>query len=215
MRLSYQTPGLFISLEGVDGAGKSKHVAFIQDYINSLGVKAITCREPGGTVIGEKIRELLLYDDKMHEITELLLMCASRQELIHNIIYPHLKNNHCVISDRFIDSSIVYQGVGRNIGIDKVKTLYQLLETPIIPHLTLVFDASIEVILTRINKHKQKDRIEQEKSDFFINIQNAYHQLMKSEPNRIKIINTDGVIEATRDEIVKHLDAVLGKISNN
>src|SRR3990167_9734602 len=111
-------PGLLISVEGIDGAGKSTQVNFIQSYLELMGYQVITAREPGGTEIGEKIRSILLHDhDKMQAVTELLLLFASRQELISNVIVPNLANGVCILLDRFIDSSIAYQGGGRKMDI--------------------------------------------------------------------------------------------------
>ena len=113
--------GLFISVEGIDGAGKSTHVDFISRYLKDKGYEVVTTREPGGTVLGEKIRDLLLHnDEEIHRITELLLMFASRQQLIAELIEPNLAKGVCVIADRFIDASIAYQAYGRGIGREKL-----------------------------------------------------------------------------------------------
>jgi dTMP kinase len=112
--------GTFISVEGIDGAGKSTHVEFIRDYIKAHGKEVIITREPGGTVLGEKIRELLLTSEHMHHNTELLLYFASRQELIRQVIVPNLDAGVWVIADRFVDASIAYQGGGRELGIEKI-----------------------------------------------------------------------------------------------
>ncbi|MFO0318814.1 MAG: dTMP kinase, partial [Neisseriaceae bacterium] len=124
--------GKFISLEGIDGVGKSTHMTFIADYLRGCGKKVVTTREPGGTEFGEKFRDLLLHSRGMHRITELLLLFASRQELIHNLVLPNLEKGVWIVSDRFIDASIAYQGVGRGIGVETVKQLANILEPKLI-----------------------------------------------------------------------------------
>jgi dTMP kinase len=215
--------GLFISVEGIDGAGKSTHVAFIQEYLESHGLQVITTREPGGTILGEKIRELLLdKSNYMHQITELLLLFASRQELIANTILPNLERGVCVVADRFIDASIAYQGGGRKIDADKIKQIISLLEPQIQTDLTFLFNVRLDVACQRIanratkvmlteniTENKLPDRIEQEDVEFFERVQNAYLQIAESEPVRVKIIDTANLIEHSRDIIIKHLDQLI------
>lgn len=201
--------GLFISVEGIDGAGKSTHVKFIQDYLQQKGIEAITTREPGGTELGEKIRDLLLHSHGMHKITELLLMFASRQELIHNIIEPNLNNGVCVVTDRFIDASIAYQGAGRNIGIDNVQKIISLLEPSINTDLTLLFDTPLDVAIGRVSRNRNKDRIEKETFTFFTTVQKAYHEIATQNPERVKIIATNQPIDETRKLIVQYLTTLL------
>jgi dTMP kinase len=185
--------GLFISVEGIDGAGKSTHVEFIRQYLEGQGHKVVVTREPGGTELGEKVRDLLLNSESMHEVTELLLMFASRQELIDKVIRPYLAQGVCVIADRFIDASTAYQGFGRGIGVDKINMLIKLLA------------------YARVEKHQAKDRIEQEEAEFFSRVLNGYYSVAKSEPSRVKIVCTDRDKELTRAEIAKHLDELISK----
>ncbi|MCX8514696.1 MAG: dTMP kinase [Burkholderiales bacterium] len=202
--------GLFISVEGIDGVGKSTHVKFIETYMQEQGFKTITTREPGGTELGEKFRALLLSNKShMHRITELLLMFASRQELIANVIEPNLKQGVCVISDRYIDASIAYQGLGRKIGVDKLNSIISLLEPLLIPDLTLLFDAPVDLTFSRVGRHSEKDRIEQEDKSFFLDVQQAYYTIAKNEEHRVKIIRTDQHKEQTRMIIKKHLDNLI------
>ena len=203
--------GLFISVEGIDGAGKSTHVKFIQEHLESNGCKVVVTREPGGTELGEKIRELLLNSSGMHEITELLLMFASRQELIDKVIKPNLDQGICVITDRFIDASTAYQGFGRGIGVDKVNMLIKLLEPALTTHLTFLFDAPLELAFARVEKDQNKDRIEREDGEFFATVLNGYYAVAKAEPERVKIVCTDRDKLCTRTEIAKHLDELLAK----
>jgi len=201
--------GLFISVEGIDGAGKSTHVPFIADYLRKQGLDVVTTREPGGTESGEQIREVLLRSKELHQISELLLMFASRQELIHQLIIPNLTQGTCVVSDRFIDASFAYQAVGRDLGIDKVQQLASLLVPQITTNLTLLFDVPIEVAMNRLNRSRDKDRIEQETQVFFTRVKQAYQNISQREPQRVKLISTDRDIELTRKEICTHLDNLL------
>jgi dTMP kinase len=204
--------GLFISVEGIDGAGKSTHVDFISRYLKDKGYELVTTREPGGTVLGEKIRDLLLHnDEEIHRITELLLMFASRQQLIAELIEPNLAKGVCVIADRFIDASIAYQAYGRGIGREKLDKIISLLEPNYTTDLTFLFDLPLDLAFTRLNKSRQKDRIEQENSSFFANVQNAYQMIAKNEPDRVKVITTNQLKEKTRILLASYLDQLIKK----
>ncbi len=204
--------GLFISVEGIDGAGKSTHVNFISNYLKDKGYEVVTTREPGGTVLGEKIRDLLLHhNEEIHRITELLLMFASRQQLIAQLIEPNLVKGVCVIADRFIDASIAYQAYGRGIGRDKLDKVISLLEPNYTTDLTFLFDIPLNLAFTRLNKNRQKDRIEQETVDFFADVQNAYQMIAKNEPDRVKVITTNQVKEKTRVLLASYLDQLIKK----
>ena len=202
--------GLFISVEGIDGAGKSTHVKFIREYLEDKGYNVVITREPGGTNLGEKIRDLLLHnDEEIHRITELFMMFASRQQLIAQIIEPNLAKGICVIADRFIDASIAYQGYGRGIGQEKLDKIISILEPNLQTDLTFLFDVPLEMAFTRLNKSRQKDRIEQESTNFFTNVQNAYQMIARNEPNRVKVITTTQVKEKTQMLLASYLDQML------
>ncbi|MCC2645399.1 MAG: dTMP kinase [Burkholderiales bacterium] len=203
--------GLFISVEGIDGAGKSTHVNFICEYLESKGKTVVVTREPGGTPLGEQIRNLLLHSTNMHHNTELLLMFASRQELIEKIIFPNLKDGICVVADRFVDASLAYQGAGRGLGMAKVKQLINLLEPGLTTDLTFLFNVPLSIAVNRIAKNRNKDRIEEENEDFFTKVQNAYLDIAKAQPDRMKVINTNRLKSETRNEIIQHLDYLLDK----
>lgn len=204
--------GFFISVEGVDGSGKSSHLPFMQECLEMYGYKVILTREPGGTVIGEKIRDLLLHtSEDMERMTELYLLFASRQELIKNIILPTLEKGVCVLIDRFTDSSLAYQGYGRGIGIDKVEKIIALLEPCLKPDLTLLFDVDLETAAKRLAKNNKSDRMEKESREFFQRVQNGYHAIAKNEPERVKVINTIQTKDESRVEIKKYLEKLLGK----
>ncbi|MBY0379452.1 MAG: dTMP kinase [Burkholderiales bacterium] len=205
--------GLFISVEGIDGVGKSTHVPFIANYLRNMGLEVVTTREPGGTEYGENIRDILLHGGgEIHRITELFLMFASRQELIHNFIIPNISNGVCVVADRFIDSSVAYQGAGREIGVDKIKQIVSILEPQINTDLTLLFDTPLSVATGRLEKNIDKDRIEKETDRFFTNVQSAYHNILQEEPERVKLINTDQSVVNTRLKIIECIDELVKQI---
>lgn len=201
--------GLFISVEGIDGAGKSTHVEFMRDYLINKGYTVILTREPGGTSLGERIRELLLGCEKMHPNTELLLYFASRQEILNQVICPNLAEGNCVIADRFIDASIAYQGGGRMLGVDKVKQVYSLLDPVLKTDATFLFDVPLELAMKRLKRAGNLDRIELESSEFFTRVQNTYHMLAKENPERIKVISTAGLLEDTRKILTLNLDRLM------
>lgn len=206
--------GLFISLEGIDGAGKSTHVNFMREYLEDKGFSVILAREPGGTLLGEKVRNLLLHENgDIHRVTELCLLFASRQELISKVIEPNLAKGVCVIADRFIDASIAYQGYGRKIGVDKLAKIIALLEPQLTTDLTLLFDLPLEVALSRVAKNKNKDRIEREDAEFFASVQDGYRQIAAENAQRVKIIQTNQKIDTVRVLIVHHLEELLERYS--
>lgn len=204
--------GLFISVEGIDGAGKSTHVDFISQYLIDRGLKVIVTREPGGTIIGEKIRELLLNSEHMHHNTELLLYFASRQEIIRQVIVPNLEAGVCVLADRFVDASIAYQGGGRQLGVDKIKQVYALLEPTLTTDATFLFDVPLDLAMERLSRGRELDRIELESQEFFTRVQDTYHQLAADEPERIKTIMTNQPIHVTREALAHSLDILLAKV---
>ena len=206
--------GLFISVEGIDGAGKSTHVGFIREYLQDKGFKVIVTREPGGTAMGEKVRDLLLHNhEPIHPLTELFLMFASRQELIDKVINPNLNQGVCVIADRFIDASIAYQGYGRGIGVNKLDKIISLLDPVLKTDLTFLFDVSLGLAINRVSRNKNKDRIEKEGATFFATVQNAYHAIARQDPERVKIISTDQPLAKTHLLLACYLDQLISGLN--
>ncbi|MGR2663007.1 dTMP kinase [Chromobacterium haemolyticum] len=170
-----QQRGRFISLEGIDGAGKSTHLTFIRDWLAQHGVDAVFTREPGGTPLGEKIRELLLAVDTEASLdAETLLVFASRQQLLHSVIEPALAAGQWLVSDRFTDSTFAFQGGGRGVPFERIAELEQWVQHGLQPDLTLLFDLPLEVAAARMSKTRQLDRFEQEKADFHVRVREAY-----------------------------------------
>lgn len=183
--------GQFITLEGIDGAGKSTQLAWIVELLQQAGLQPVVTREPGGTPLGERLRELLL--DKsmaMHTETEALLMFAARREHLDKVILPALAQGQWVISDRFTDASFAYQGGGRGLGQAKLGILEQWVQDALQPDLTLYFDVPVEVGQQRVNRIKDADRFEQEQASFFQRVRNAYLDRARQFPQRIQIIDS-------------------------
>lgn len=204
--------GLFISFEGIDGAGKSTHISFVQDKFIKRGIKVITTREPGGTPLGEALRDLLL-KEKMHLETEALLMFASRREHIAQVIQPALDAGTWVISDRFTDATFAYQGGGRKLAIDKLNTLEQWVHPHLQPDLTLLFDVPVEVARARLDATRTLDKFEQEKSNFFNDTRNEYLRRVAEFPQRFKVIDSSRSIETIQQELSEIIDALCAKLA--
>jgi len=182
----------FISIEGIEGAGKSTQLAFIQRYLSENGKNLTVTREPGGTELGEKIRSLLLTptESGMAVDTELLLMFSARAEHVSQVIKPSLNRGEWVLSDRFTDATFAYQGGGRGIDQQRIAELAQWTLNGLQPDLTLLFDLPVELGQQRVlSRNEGIDRFEQEKVDFFEKVRNCYLQRAQQDPQRIKIID--------------------------
>jgi dTMP kinase len=200
--------GKFISFEGIDGAGKSTHIGFVADYLKAHGKTVVSTREPGGTGIGEKLRELLLHE-KMHLETEALLMFASRREHIAQVIEPGIARGDWVISDRFTDASFAYQGGGRGLDRAKMEALENWVHPHLQPDLTLLFDVPLDVARARLDATRTLDKFEQEKADFFSACRNEYLRRAAQFPDRIVVIDSTCSIEATRSRLSEILQKLL------
>jgi len=194
------TPGKFITLEGVDGAGKSTHLNFVADWMRQQGREVIVTREPGGTPLGETLRELLLHRD-MDADTELLLMFAARQEHLAQLILPALARGAWVLSDRFTDASYAYQCGGRGIAVERIAALENWVQRGFQPDLTLLFDVPPEVAEARRSAAREADRFEREADSFFSRVRNAYLDRSRAEPARIRVLDARQTIEALQAEI--------------
>jgi dTMP kinase len=197
----------FITLEGIDGAGKSTHLNWLAERLRSQGQSVLVTREPGGTPLGETLRELLLHQ-AMHLETEALLMFAARREHLDKIIIPALSEGIWVISDRFTDASFAYQGGGRGLAESKLKILEQWVQQDLQPDLTLLFDVTLEVSRKRLSSNASLDRFEQEKQDFFQRVRDAYLRRAAQFPARIRVIDSG----RTLNEIQVDLEDVIASI---
>lgn len=192
--------GKFITLEGVDGAGKSTHIPFIADVLAAQGHPVVLTREPGGTELGEKLRDLLLHQ-VMHVETETLLMFAARNEHLHQVIKPALARGDWVLSDRFTDASFAYQNGGRGVEADKIKALELWVQADFQPDLTLLFDVPVEVSCRRLAGARDPDRFEQESAPFFDRIRAAYLQRAAAFPQRFRVINANRTLDEVQQEL--------------
>jgi dTMP kinase len=194
----------FITFEGVDGAGKSTHLTWFADMLRRRGVDVIVTREPGGTALGEQLREILL-NQPMSMGTEALLMFAARMEHIEQVIKPALRAGKWVVSDRFSDASFAYQGGGRGMDWDKLDQLEQWVHPDLQPDLTLFFDVAIDVAKQRLAGNAALDRFEQEQSGFFERVRTGYLRRIQQNPHRFIVIDSNqnlDIIKQKLDELI-------------
>lgn len=189
--------GYFITLEGIDGAGKSSHIEYIVDFFESLGREVVVTREPGGNALSEALRGILL-TQPMNSLTEVLLMFASRSESVYGIILPALREGKIVISDRFTDSTLAYQGGGRDFSIDVINDLKNIVHPDLTPDLTLLFDVPLEVARDRLSNGRSVDKFEVLDEVFFNRVRNQYLSMANYEPDRIKIIDSSHSVTVVR-----------------
>ena len=200
--------GKFITFEGIDGAGKSTHIGFVTDYLASRGKQIVSSREPGGTPLGEKLRDLLLHE-KMHLETEALLKFASRREHIAQVIAPNLAAGTWVLSDRFTDASFAYQSGGRGLPRAKMEALEAWVHPELQPDLTLLFDVPLEVARQRLDATRTLDKFEREQGEFFARCRAEYLRRAAQFPQRFAVIDSTRSIEATRQTIREALERLL------
>jgi dTMP kinase len=191
----------FISFEGMDGAGKSTHLNWFAEQLKSRGHEVIVTREPGGTPLGEQLREILLHQ-KMSMDTEALLMFAARAEHIAQVIKPAMQAGKWVISDRYTDASFAYQGAGRGMDWQKLQQLEQWVHADLQPDLTLFFDVPVEVARQRLSNNVMLDKFEQEQSDFFERVRSGYHRRVKEQPQRYAVIDAAQSLEQVTAQLV-------------
>jgi len=209
MSSTNSTPrGKFITFEGIDGAGKSTHIGFVTELIKSHGKLVVASREPGGTPLGEKLRDLLLHE-KMHLETEALLMFASRREHIAQVIEPGLASGAWVLSDRFSDASFAYQSGGRGLDRAKMEALEAWVHPHLQPDLTLLFDVPLEVARERLDATRTLDKFEQEQGEFFARCRAEYLRRAAQYPERFVVVDSTRSIEATQQTLREALEKFL------
>lgn len=203
--------GKFITIEGTDGSGKSTQIELLMDYLRKKGADVIFTREPGGTQISEKIREIILDVDnsEMTGITEALLYAAARSQHVEEKIIPVLEAGKIIICDRFVDSSIAYQGAARGLGAEKIMGINEAALHGIMPDMTLFFDLSPEKGILRKKNERALDRLEKEKMDFHEKVYEGYKNLCKKYPERIKPIDADRSIDEVHSEVIEVIDGLL------
>ncbi len=202
--------GRFITVEGTEGVGKSSNIAFIEDKLRQAGIDVVATREPGGTTLGEEVRELLL--DHRHSgmsvDAELLLMFAARAQHIEQVIQPALTNGQWVLCDRFTDATYAYQGGGRGVSFERIATLEQWVQGALRPDYTMLLDLPVEIGLARAGERGSADRFEKEQQTFFEQVRSAYLAQAESAPERYRIIDASRPL----DKVQQQLDGVLQTI---
>ena len=202
--------GFFITIEGIECVGKTTNAKFIVQYLSKCGIKTYQTREPGGTVLGEKIRNMLLFEEKKNitPLIELLLLFAAREANTEQVIKPALKEGTWVVCDRFTDASIAYQGFGRELGYQCVENFKEIILKNFEPDITFLLDAPVKIIRSR-KKLNQNDRFESETTDFFEKVRNGYLETARRYNDRIKVIDASKPLEDVQLEIKKYLKAII------
>jgi dTMP kinase len=200
--------GKFITIDGVEGSGKSTQIKFICSYLQEKGVEVVRTREPGGTELGEKIRALLLGVETgaMHNDTELLLMFSARNEHIQNKIKPALAQGKWVVSDRFTDASFAYQGGGRSLDLKRIEALETWVQGEFRPDLTLLLDLNVDIGMARIEVRLTKDRIEKEERAFFERVRQVFIDRSQQYPQRIKLVDASVGVDEVSQQIHTYLE---------
>ena len=200
--------GLFSTLEGADGCGKTTQLNLLKEYLTSRGYEIVVTREPGGKGLGEKLREILLnYDGEVSDRCEAFLYLADRAQNIDTIIKPAINSGKIVLCDRHTDSSVAYQGYGREQNIDNINMLNELAVNGVHPDLTIVFDIDTETSMARVGA--EKDRLESAGIEFHKRVRNGYLEIAKKNPQRIKVVDASQTIEDVQRDVIKIIEGVL------
>ncbi len=210
--------GKFITIEGGEGAGKSTNIEFIRARLAQAGIEVCVTREPGGTRLGEELRELLIKprdDHKVDPMAELLMIFAARSQHIAEVIQPALDRGMWVVSDRFTDATYAYQGCGRALGIDTVAVLEQLVQGELRPDHTLILDLPTDAGMRRVNDRAEPDRFEQEKMEFFEKIRSWYRALPETNPQRYTLIDAGQSLPDVQHSILLVLDDMIDRLDQS
>jgi dTMP kinase len=205
--------GRFITVEGAEGVGKSTNIDYLTGVLEARGIDVVTTREPGGTPVAEKIRDLLLEhgDERVPETAELLLFFAARALNLANTVRPALERGQWVICDRFTDATRAYQGAGRGLDRDRIDTLADWVQEGLEPDLTLLLDAPVGIGLDRASRRGEADRMESEQVAFYERVRSAYLDLARSEPARITVIDASGDLASVQQQLDRALAVLLAK----
>ncbi|HCO69070.1 dTMP kinase [Mesotoga sp.] len=207
---------MFVSIEGIDGCGKTTQIKLLAEYLSQLGVEFTIVREPGGTRAGEEIRQILLHKDfQLCAESELLLFLAARAQIVREVVRPALESGRLVIADRFMDSSVAYQGVGRNLGQKVVQFMNSFVVGNTVPDITLYIDVPADVAMSRMRKEKKNDKIEVESLEFFERVRKGYERLMVENSKRFVLIDGRQAEEQVHEDIRKSLSVLIEKRKPN
>ena len=189
--------GKFITFEGTEGVGKTTQIQLLEKYLKTKNIKCLVTREPGGTILGERIRKLLLNNDALDidPMAELLLMFSARAQHLRDVIHPALKDNIWVLCDRFTDASYAYQGGGRGLPYASIRRIETVVQDGFTADLTILLSGDIESGMRRVSKRGDKDRFELEKIEFFERVRHSYLNLAKANPERFSIVDADQTID--------------------
>lgn len=199
--------GLFITFEGADGCGKTTQIELLDKYLREKGFDTLLTREPGAKGLGVKLREILLnYDGEVSPVAESFLFLADRAQHVDCIIKPALKEGKIILCDRHTDSTIAYQGYGRNLDLDRINYLNNIATSGLKPDLTIVFDVDVETSLSRVGG--SKDRMESAGVDFFNRVREGYLEIAKKEPQRVRVINSSDTIENIHKKVVELVESL-------
>ena len=204
---------MFITLEGPEGSGKTSHIPYLVEYLREKGHIVFPTREPGGTSIGEQIREVIhdLKNVEMHPRTETLLYQAARAQIVEQVIKPRLADGEIVISDRYYDSTIAYQGYGHQQDLEQVRSLVKYATGGLIPDLTVLLDVDVEEGLRRKKKDNEWNRLDAYTVEFHQRVRKGYHQMVQAEPNRWSVVNAGNIWQAVQDDLRKTIMEFIGK----
>jgi dTMP kinase len=200
--------GKFITLEGIDGAGKSTHLAWLADFCRGRGSSVVITREPGGTALGEHLRDLLLHGASIHPDTEALLMFAVRSEHLKQVIAPALAQGAYVICDRFTDATFAYQGGGRGVDWIRLSKLEDWVQQGLQPDLTLLFDLTPAIARARAGKARVADRFEQEQEEFYSRVRYAYLRRAQEAPQRVQIVDAERSVEEVQQQMAEIMETL-------
>lgn len=203
--------GKFITVEGGEGVGKSSNIAFIAEWLRQHGKAVIVTREPGGTPLAERIRQILLdkTETSMCSDTELLLMFAARAQHIDAVIRPAIQNGQWIVCDRFTDATYAYQGGGRGISMDRIAQLETWVQGNLRPDLTFLLDLSVQQGMYRANNRSAPDRFEQEQAEFFERVRECYRQRARQEPARFRVIDAAPALQQVQAQIEQVLRIIV------
>jgi len=205
------TKGRFITLEGGEGVGKTTNLIFLEQLLTAQGIGVVKTREPGGTLLAEKIRQLLLetHDEAVDPMAELLMMFAARAQHIRHVIKPALARGDWVLCDRFTDATYAYQGGGRGMAMDKIAWLEGAVQGDLKPDLTLLLDAPVQIGMVRAKGRGELDRFEQERCDFFEKVRQTYLNLAQQQPERFAVIDASQPLDEVQRAIKSRIDALM------
>jgi len=203
--------GKFITFEGVEGAGKTTNIDFIAKKIKEAGHEILLTREPGGTEVGESIREILISKElpEMHSTTELLLMFAARAEHVQRVILPALNDGMWVLCDRFTDATYAYQGAGRGLDTRNISLLENMVQGNLRPDYTFLFDLDAEIGLSRARTRGETDRFEQQHIDFFNRVREQYLKMAHDDKDRFRLVEAQYKLEAVQTQILKFVEDIV------